>query len=116
MLHLVLLLFLLLLMAFVFLWMLIVEEPQEKTTSPIHQHTAFEWAKIAGIKGANAKSTVAATLANFKVRNLMFSIERNNKVYWGLCGITEQELVEKIRANALRHKEQGMPDIEVVEL
>ena len=98
-------------------FILLLDRPNPtKRIFPLNQHTLLEWCKMAGVKGANAKSSAAATVANFKVRKLMFSTERNGIIYWGLCGITKQELIEKIRFNALRHKEQGMPDITIVEL
>ena len=80
-----------------------------------NEYTAIQWAQQAGIIGSKAASSIATSLGYYKVKGLIYRIERDNNIYWGLCGVSKQEVINRMREVALHHIEQGMKDIEVVE-
>lgn len=61
------------------------------------EYTAFEWANKAGIEGPDAVVAIASTIAFFRLKNKMYSIERAGKIYWGINGIAEEKIIERMR-------------------
>lgn len=66
------------------------------------EYTALEWANKAGIEGPDAIVAIAPTIASFRIKNKMYSIEKAGKIYWGVNGIAKEKIIERMREIAIK--------------
>lgn len=66
------------------------------------KYTALDWAHKAGINGPDAVTAITPTIALYRMKNKMYCVERAGKLYWGLSGVTEEEVIERMREVAIK--------------